>query len=227
MNQYPGDGIASRTTTDLVFDQLHQDIVTLKILPNSKISEAEVANRLGVSRQPVRDAFNRLGNLDLLRIRPQRPTIVRGFSLDRIQNARFVRLAVEMEVTRHAVTVWNDTCADALEANLELQRAAINGSRIGEFHDLDYHFHRLICELSGHSLAFETVRVCKQQIDRLCVLSLARAEEVTAVLADHEEIARCLRNGLETAVLSRARRHLSRLDNAIKEIHQTHSEYFE
>lgn len=87
-----------RTTADMVFDQLYEDIASLKVLPGSKLSEAEIARRFGVSRQPVRDAFNRLGNLDLLLIRPQRATEVRGFSMDRVQHARFVRLAVELEV---------------------------------------------------------------------------------------------------------------------------------
>ena len=53
----------SKSTADEVFDKLYEDIVTLKILPGSKISETEVARRLGVSRQPTRDAFRRLHNL--------------------------------------------------------------------------------------------------------------------------------------------------------------------
>jgi DNA-binding GntR family transcriptional regulator len=218
---------AGRTTTDLVFDQLHEEIVSLQLLPNSKISEAEVANRMGVSRQPVRDAFNRLGNLDLLVIRPQRPTVVRGFSLEKIENARFVRLAVELEVIKKACAVWDAGKAAQLDANLDQQRATIKANRVEEFHALDYHFHRLICALSGHQLAFETVERCKQQIDRLCVLSLEQADEASAVLADHESIATALKTGSVETTVNLARRHLGRLDQTIREIHKAHSEYFE
>ena len=86
-----------RTTTDVVFDQLHEEIVSLEVLPGTKLSEADVARRFGVSRQPVRDAFARLENLDLLLIRPQKATEVRGFSMQRIAHARIVRLAVELD----------------------------------------------------------------------------------------------------------------------------------
>lgn len=227
MTQTVGDMRSARTTADIVFEQLHKEINSLKILPNAKISEADIANRLGVSRQPVRDAFNRLGNLDLLTIRPQRPTIVRGFSMDSIQNARFIRLAVELEVIRTAVAVWDEARAAELEANLDQQRAAIDDQRIDDFHDLDYDFHRLICALSGHSLAFETIERCKQHIDRLCVLSLERADEGTAILAEHEEIARSLRDGAASVAAKMVRRHLSRIDQTIKDIHETHSDYFE
>ncbi len=91
-----------RTTTDVVFDQLFEEITSLKLLPGTKLSEADVARRFGVSRQPIRDAFNRLCNLELLVIRPQKATKVRGFSMPHIAHARFIRLAVELEVIRRA-----------------------------------------------------------------------------------------------------------------------------
>jgi DNA-binding GntR family transcriptional regulator len=80
----------TRSTADVVFDRLHEEIATLSILPGTKISEADIARRFGVSRQPARDAFRRLHNLDLLEIRPQRATVVRRFSLAEIENTRFV-----------------------------------------------------------------------------------------------------------------------------------------
>ena len=101
------DSVERRTATDVVFEQLHDEIVSLQLLPKTKLSEAEVAKRFDVSRQPVRDAFSRLENLDLLLIRPQRATEVRGFSLDRIAYSRFVRLSVELEVIRQAGDVWD------------------------------------------------------------------------------------------------------------------------
>ena len=221
------EAIVTRTTADVVFDQLHEEILTLKLLPGARISEAEVANRLGVSRQPVRDAFNRLGNLNLLLVRPQRATKVCGFSWEKIENARFIRLAVELEVARRAHSSWDDTCTKVLGDNLDLQRAAIDASRIDQFHSLDYDFHKLICTLGGTPLAFDTMMRCKQQVDRLCVLSLEKSEEVTAVLSDHQAIADAFQNGTAEDVEKVFRLHLSRLDGAIKEIHEAHSEYFE
>ena len=67
------------TNADDVFDQLHSQIVSLEMLPGTRISEVEIASQFKVSRQPVREAFIRLANLDLLLVRPQRATEVRGF----------------------------------------------------------------------------------------------------------------------------------------------------
>ena len=88
------DDFIRRTTTDAVYETLHNEIVSLAILPGQKLSETEVARRFGVSRQPVRNAFSKLENEELLLIRPQKVTIVRGFSMERIALARLVRTAV-------------------------------------------------------------------------------------------------------------------------------------
>lgn len=221
------DMMVPRTTTDIVFDQLHEDIVSLRILPGTKISEAEIAARLGVSRQPVRDAFNRLGHLDLLSIRPQRATIVRGFSVERIANARFIRLSIELEVLRRAHAVWDCEKAAALTTSLDLQQAAIDAGNISEFHQLDYQFHQLIFDVSGHALAFDTMVKCKQQVDRLCVLSLTEADELERVFQDHKKIADALANKSFEVAEAVLRQHLSRLDSTILKIQESHGEYFE
>lgn len=216
-----------RTTADLVFDQLYEDIASLKVLPGSKLSEAEIARRFGVSRQPVRDAFNRLGNLDLLLIRPQRATEVRGFSMDRVQHARFVRLAVELEVVHRASAIWDDTRASILDASLDQQQQVIDAGHPEKFHDLDYAFHKKICELGGYPLAFETIQECKQKIDRLCLLSLGRASEAALLLEDHRALAKALRSNSAEQATAMVRQHLGRLDDTITDIHTKHSSYFE
>ncbi|MDU8928301.1 GntR family transcriptional regulator [Alisedimentitalea sp. MJ-SS2] len=216
-----------RTTADVVFDALRSDIVSLNLLPGTKLSEVDVARRFGVSRQPVRDAFSRLANLDLILIRPQKATEVRGFSMERIAHARFVRLSVELEVIRRACTVWDQPRSAVLAQNIEGQRQAIDTGNDAQFHALDYEFHKHICYLAGYPLAFETIEECKQKVDRLCVLSLGREREVETLWQDHCGVADALTRGAAEEATTVARRHLGRLDDTIDEIHQKHSEYFE
>lgn len=216
-----------RTTTDVVFDQLHEDILSLKLLPGTKLSEADVARRFGVSRQPVRDAFNRLDHLDLLLIRPQKATEVRGFSMRRIAHARFVRLAVELEMIRYACSAWSSSHAEILERNLDQQQQSIDAGELETFHTLDYKFHKLISELAGCPLAFETIEECKRKVDRLCMLSLGRTNESLTLLDDHRKLAHSLKNGSVEDATAITRTHLSRLDDTIADIHLTHSDYFE
>lgn len=216
-----------RTTTDVVFDKLREDIVSLKLLPGTKLSEAEVARVFGVSRQPVRDAFSRLANLGLLLIRPQKATEVRGFSAESIAHARFVRLAVELEVVRCACAVWDEHKAEFLNRNLDQQQEAIDSGRPDSFHLLDLEFHRLICELGDCSMSIQTIEECKQKVDRLCMLSLGKEHETAILLEDHRRLADALENRSADDATGIIRKHLGRLDDTISDIQSEHSEYFE
>ncbi len=216
-----------RTTADAVFDQLHKEIVSLELLPGTKLSEAEVARRFGTSRQPVREAFSRLDNLDLLLVRPQKATTVRGFSLERVAHARFVRLAVELEVITQACLRWETAHTDALQHNLDRQRHVLAAGDIEQFHTLDGQFHMLICEIAGCPEAIEAITGCRQKIDRLCSLSLANQSETDLLLKDHELLVNALDKGSNAEAIAITRQHLSRLDKTIEQIHSTHSEYFE
>ncbi len=218
--------IERRTTIDMVYDELYDEIASLRLLPGAKLSEADIARRFGVSRQPVRDAFSRLENKGLLLIRPQKATIVRGFSIDQIAHARFVRVAVELEVLRAACALWDDTRASRLRENLAEQKSVVKQGDSGAFHNLDYLFHKMICDLSGHPLAFETIEDCKGSIDRLCVLSLDRRDEAAILVKDHEDIATALENGDPDGATQAARCHFARLDDTISDIHKKHAEYF-
>jgi len=221
------DGNPRNTATNVVFSQLFGEIVSLDLLPGTKLSEVEIARRFEVSRQPVRDAFNKLENLGLLLIQPQRATKVRGFSMQGISQARFVRLAVELEVVRHACTVWDEQCTKTLNLNVEQQQQSLADSQPARFHTLDLEFHKLICELGGSPLGYDTIEKSKQKVDRLCALSLARENELSAILDDHMQLALALEQNATTKALKIVRRHLARLDETIQDIHLNHSEYFE
>ena len=219
--------IERRTTVDVVYDELYDEIASLKLPPGAKLSEADIARRFGVSRQPIRDAFNRLESKQLLWIRPQRATIVRGFSMAQIAHARFVRLAVELEVLRAACAVWDDASASELRKNIADQKVAVENGDSASFHDLDYLFHKMICELGGHPLAFDTIEDCKRCIDRLCVLSLDRRNEASILIKDHEDIASALENHDTDSAAQAARRHFARLDDTISDIHKKHTDFFD
>ncbi len=221
------ENLQRRTSTDVVFDQLHEEISSLKILPGAKLSESDIAQRFGVSRQPVRDAFNRLENLDLLLIRPQRATEVRGFSMKRIAHARFVRLAVELEVIRHACSIWDQGCIETLAENMRRQKQALESGQPDQFHTLDYEYHKLICELGGCPMAFNTIEECKNKVDRLCVLSLDRKNESAVLFDDHLQLAKALEERSPEDATAVARKHFARLDAIIADVHEKHSEYFE
>ncbi len=216
-----------RTSVDLVFDQLYNAIASLEMLPGDKISEAEVAARFGVSRQPVRDAFSRLENLDLLVIRPQRATEVKRFSSRDIAKSRFVRAAIEAEVLRRAARNCDATGAAMLQASLLQQEVAVETPDYARFSTLDYEFHRSLCQIAGVEFAFEVISAEKARVDRLCILSIAKEDRMGQLLADHTAICAHIVAHDEAGAVAAGMLHLSRLDATIEAISTMNPDYFE
>ena len=216
-----------RTNADDVFDYLHGEIVSLRLLPGTRISEIEVAGQFDVSRQPVREAFIRLANLDLLLVRPQKATIVRQFSSEKIKRARFIRMAVECEILRRACRSATPLHHERLRKDLEDQQAAIEGRDVERFHALDYDFHEHLCDAGDSALMIGTIAENKAAVDRICVLSLSEPATMEELLEDHTLIADALRRRDESELIGAIKSHLSRLDDVIAGIRNSHAEFFE
>ena len=216
-----------RTSVDVVFDHLRDEIASLNLLPGDKISEADIAAQFGVSRQPVRDAFSRLENLDLLLIRPQRATEVKRFSMREIEKSRFVRASVEAEVLRRAATHCDAIGASQLDANLIQQTAVVEADDYDRFGGLDYQFHQTLCEIAKVDFAFEVIKQEKANVDRLCMLSLSKVNRLSQLLEDHKAITECVRNHDGDGAVAAGMVHLSRLDATIGAILDAHGDYFD
>ncbi|MEP2784063.1 MAG: GntR family transcriptional regulator [Pseudoruegeria sp.] len=215
------------TSSDHVFDELYAKIVRLELLPGTKISETEVAKSFGYSRQPVREAFTRLANLNLLLVRPQRATVVRPFSRQLIANARFIRTAVELEVIRAASTDRDPSIDAPLKSNMRRQGKAITSEDASAFHDLDYEFHRLLCESAQQTFAFEIIAANKAQVDRLCMLALTSKEAMKTLHLDHQKLLEALFAGDAQTAEKTLRAHLDRLTPTVDAIYTTHNAYFD
>lgn len=216
-----------RTSVDDIFDYLHDEILSMGLRPGDKISEADVASRFGVSRQPVRDAFSRLANLDLLLIRPQRATEVKRFSMREIVKSRFVRAAVEQEVLRRAARKCDGIGAAQLDAALEAQEKIIASKDFDAFGALDYEFHEKLCQIAGAEFAFDVIMAEKSKVDRLCMLGLSKETRMPDLVEDHRAIADAVKGHDAERAVEAGMLHLSRLDETIGRISATNANYFE
>lgn len=212
------------SVTELVFEHLYHQVVELELPPGTKLSEVEVAKQMGVSRQPVRDAFYRLSQLGFLLIRPQRATVVTHISEEGVHQARFIRTALEMETVRAASERLTTEQMDRLDALIERQQAAIDtGDRV-LFHALDDDFHKHICDMSGHDFAWALIRESKAHMDRVRYLSLSFGAQ--SALDDHKAIMAALRSRDGDQAAASMRIHLSRIKTIISRIRESHGQHF-
>ncbi|WP_106746496.1 GntR family transcriptional regulator [Yoonia maritima] len=217
--------VQTTTATDQVFQALYSAIITLELAPGSKVSEAEIARNLGVSRQPVRDAFYRLSELGFMLIRPQRATTITYISEQALLDARFIRTALEVECMRTAISKITDDDILRLEGLINQQEAAIKADdRLG-FHALDDEFHEVICEIAGHPNAWNLIHEQKVHLDRVRYLSLAFGAK--SALDDHRAIMQCIRDRDPDGAEQQLRIHLARILNILEQVSASHPELME
>src|SRR5699024_10481391 len=90
------------SVTHRVLDTLSHEIVTAQIPPGEIVREAEIADRLGVSKTPVREALQSLLSDDFVMLFPRRGYVIRPVGLQDIRNIMDLRLSIEPPITATA-----------------------------------------------------------------------------------------------------------------------------
>lgn len=204
--------------TDQVYEALYDRVVNLTLPPGARLSEAEVAAQMGVSRQPVRDAFYRLSQMGFVLIRPQRATTVTPISEQAVLQAYFIRCALEESCLRHATQRLSDQHLDALDALIARQDQAVRADDRSLFHALDDQFHHDICHYAGLGFVWALVKENKGHMDRARFLSLSY--NGASAVREHRQILLALRQRDSDAVVAAIRHHLGQIEGIIARVRQ-------
>ena len=194
-----------------VFEAVRQAIVQLQLRPGDPLSEAEIARQLGVSRQPVREAFIKLADSGLLEVRPQRGTFVRLISIREVENARFIREAIEVAIVRKAVDMATAADIGVLTDLIDEQKSvAARGDNVG-FLRLDEMFHQGIAGSAHCEHAWRVLEGLKTQMDRVRYLSLPQATPLKRIIEQHVRIVVGIKARSAAQAEEAMRRHLSEI----------------
>ena len=171
-----------------IYERLRRAITTLAMLPSESLSEQDLAERLGVSRTPVREAIIRLADEGLIDVLPQRGSFVAPIRLRDVEEAQFMRQALEVAVTRRLAANPSEDFLELARANLRLQETAVRADDHERFLELDEAFHRSFCEAAGLPKCWRAIQTVKLQMDRVRYLSLPQAGHLVLLLKQHKEL---------------------------------------
>lgn len=209
-----------------VFAVLQQAIVQLKLRPGHALSEAEIARQLQVSRQPVREAFIKLAEVGLVEIRPQRGTFVRLISIREVQNARFLREAIEVAIVRKAAGVASRRDVSTLKGIVMDQRSEAGRGDNASFLRLDDIFHQTVAATADCDDAWRVLEGLKAQMDRVRYLSLPNATPLSVIIDQHDSIVEALAARSPDRAEAAMHHHLSEIMNSLPQVAASNSELF-
>ena len=210
-----------------VYAALRHAIVTLQLRPGQSLSEPGVAQQLRTSRTPVREAFIKLADAGLFEVLPQRGTFVRKISLKAVEDARFVREAIELAVLHEAVGRLDTAFFAGARQLIADQRTAAAAHDLEQFMALDDAFHRSFAFAVGRDHAWTVIEAQKTQMDRVRYLSLPGATPIDRLIDQHEAILDAAEHG-DCAKSERAlRTHLTEVLSVLEPLSQVYADLFE
>lgn len=199
-----------------VYDLLRGSIIQLKMLPGHPISETEVARKLNVSRQPVREAFIKLADAGLVEVRPQRGTYVLLISRREVESARFIREAIEVAFVRETASKKDTVTVSLLRRSIAQQELA-RGDAVKFLHR-DEEFHQLIARGAGYDSAWKLLETLKAQMDRVRYLSFSEATPTDTLIFQHCAIVNAIESGDPDRAEAAMRLHLGEILKSLPRI---------
>lgn len=189
--------IPRRTMAEEVGERIIAAISYGEMKPGDRVVEQDVAEALGVSRVPVREAIRRLEAQGILTPSRRRGSSVAVFDQKRIGEIKEVRIAIERIAIRDAIPRF---AADpALDAGLDqllahMERCAEAGDAAA-MNRADLDFHRYVCAVSDHGAAQTVWEGLSGQVLILFGIELYRDPDLAVVVREHAELAELIRAG--------------------------------
>jgi GntR family transcriptional regulator, rspAB operon transcriptional repressor len=182
------------TLSSHAYEVIRDAIVTLQFEPGQQVFEAELGNQLGVSRTPIREAFRRLLAEELIEVQPQRGNRIAYLSKKKSNEARFVRVSLEVSAFKEVAKKWDRN--NPIYQNLHKQIVDIleNQKKMAEDHNfdlflqLDEQFHYTILESMGNATLISIINQMRGHLNRLRYLELQETKHFIRLVNEHESI---------------------------------------
>ena len=203
---------------DVVFETLRDAIITQVLKPGERLMEIQLADEMGVSRTPVREAIRKLELEGLVVMVPRKGAYVAGVSMKDIHEVYEVRAALEMLAVTLAAERITDEELDALERQVLRESEAEENSDENALDNIIYidsTFHDIIYQAAHNQRLVQFVNILQEQLQLFRAASLSRPGRSKTALDEHKQIVEALaeRNGELASRL--AKEHIENAENAM------------
>lgn len=192
---------------DKAYEFLKNTVLADPATQGGFISEQEIAERVGISRTPVREALLRLAAEELVQLVPKRGAYIApitGKDLHDLMEMRGLLERFAAEKTLTDGTVPLPAMREALA-----QQTRLDSGETARFIELDTHFHTLLVEAAGNPILAKTYQTLRARQVRAGMVAMLRSgDRQQTVLAEHQAILDAFESGDVTATLAAIDDHL-------------------
>lgn len=203
---------------DVVFNTLRQAILRGELEPGERLTEIQLANKLGVSRTPIREAIRKLELEGLVLMIPRRGAEVAEITEKSLRDVLEVRASLEELSVELACDRITDEQVEALKDAAKEFEHVLGSRDVTKYAEADVKFHDIIYHATDNQRLVQLLYNLREQMYRYRVEYLKRKEVHPALLAEHQRIIECLEQRDKEAAKATIRMHI---ENQAKKVTDT------
>lgn len=197
--------------SQLVYRDLLQAIISMKLVPGTPILEREITQRYGISRTPVREAVLRLARDRLVDVVPKSGTFVARIPFSDLREAIVARRALEAVTVRAATEKASESQIMELRAIVQRQRETAEAGQEEAFHHADDAFHAAIAAAGRLPGIWDMIRQIRIQVERYRRLTLPQPGRMMLVVSEHGAVLDAMARRNADEAVERMTLHLNKL----------------
>lgn len=203
---------------DVVFNTLRQAILRGELKPGERLMEIQLANKLGVSRTPIREAIRKLELEGLVLMIPRKGAEVAEITEKNLRDVLEVRRALEELAVRLTCERITKEQIEELKIAAGEFEAATKSSDVTKIAEADVKFHDVIYMATENERLIQLLNNLREQMYRYRVEYLKRKEVYPRLIKEHEEIIEAIRAGEKDAACCMVCEHV---DNQMEAVNNT------
>ena len=197
--------------SERIHDAVLDAICSGELKPGARITQEELAQRFGVSRQPVLQAMMLLRREGFLIDAGRKGVCVAPLDVQQARHLYVVRGALDGAAARLAAANYTPHLAQRGRQLLEVGRRAVASGNIPSVIEADIDFHLFVYEASGNPVIGETAQPHWQHLRRVMAAALGAEDLRVSVWDEHEGILRALEAGQVAEAEALARGHTEQM----------------
>ncbi len=177
---------------DVVFNTLRQAILKGELEPGERLMEIQLADRLGVSRTPIREAIRKLELEGLVLMIPRKGAEVAKISEKSLRDVLEIRRSLDELAIELAIQRMTEEDLLKLEEAQEAFRKAVSSSDAMTIAECDEHYHDVIYNATGNSRLVQILNNLREQMYRYRLEYIKDSDKRQVLVVEHEQILKAI-----------------------------------
>lgn len=202
---------------EVVFNTLRDDILRGELEPGERLMEIHLAEKLGVSRTPVREAIRKLELEGLVKMIPRRGAVVASITISDLEDVLEVRKVLEQLTVKLACEKITDEEIALLKKHHEEFAKAINTNDLTSLAEKDVSFHDVIYNASRNNRLIQILNNLREQMYRYRLEYIKDRQKRKLLVSEHEKILNAVMNRDSTTAEAAIDAHIANQEKTIIE----------